>query len=84
MAGGRAGIHSVFCGWFYLFNITCDPVFVPVWSMAGEGSGIHSFTFLISLILTNITVVRLMFIDYSVQKSPFLNEILLSASLHHD
>ena len=54
MAGGRAGIHSVFCGWFYLFNITCDPVFVPVWSMAGEGSGIHSFTFLINLILTNI------------------------------
>jgi len=45
MAGGRAGIHSVFCGWFYLFNITCDPVFVPVWSMAGEGSGIYSFTF---------------------------------------
>ena len=45
MAGGRAGIHSVFCGWFYFFNITCDPVFVPVWSMAGEGPGIHSFTF---------------------------------------
>ena len=27
---------------------------VPVWSMAGEGPGIYSFTFKISLMLTNI------------------------------
>ena len=33
------------CGRFYLFNVTCDPALVPVWSMAGEGPGIHSFTF---------------------------------------
>ena len=38
-----------------LFDVTCDLDFVNVWSMAGEGSGIHSFTFLkFSLMLTNI------------------------------
>ena len=39
---------------FYLFNVTCDPAFVPVWSMAGEAPDIHSFTFSNNLILTNI------------------------------
>ena len=35
----------LFCGRFYLFNVTCDLALVPVWSMAGEGPGIYSFTF---------------------------------------
>ena len=35
----------VFCGCFYLLNVACDPACVPVWSMTGEGPGIHSFTF---------------------------------------
>ena len=32
-------------GRFYLFNVTCDLALVLVWSMAGEGAGIYSFTF---------------------------------------
>jgi len=83
MAGGRAGIHSVFCGWFYLFNITCDPVFVPVWSMAGEAPGIRSFTFSINLILTNIY--RRLFDIYRLfgtELSILLNGILLSSSTY--
>jgi hypothetical protein len=39
---------------FLSFNVTCDPAFVPVWSLVGEAPGIYSFTFSISLILTNI------------------------------
>ena len=35
----------VFYGCFYLFSVACDPACVPVWSMTGEGPGIHLFNF---------------------------------------
>ena len=73
----------VLCRCFYLFNVTCDSAFVPVWSMAGEAPGIRSFTFSINLILANIYR-RLfdIYILFGTELSILLNGILLSSSTY--
>ena len=73
----------ILCKCFYLFDVTCDPAFVPVCSMAREAPGIHSFTFSINLILTNIYR-RLfdIYILFGTELSILLNGILLSSSTY--
>jgi len=54
-----------------------------MWSMTGEAPGIHSFTFSINLILTNIYR-RLfdIYILFGTELSILLNGILLSSSTY--